>query len=274
MVEMSETTFETLHLSKTPDRIMVGAEPIFIDQGETAFLFLHGFTGSPYEGRSFAEHFARKGYAVWVPLLPGHGTAPEDMENMPYQAWLKAAEDYYGKIKAQYKRIIVCGQSMGGALALHLAARFPVDGVISLAGAIFIKNWRLYLLPFTKHLIRYQYKPNGPDIRNKMAKVKSASYYKYPTKSITQFLKLIHLVKSELPQVKSPCLLIHSQKDHTVTYKNLDYIFQHVSSKKRRKLTLKNSYHIISEDEEKIEIFEAIENFMQEIYLDENHRNP
>jgi carboxylesterase len=254
-----------------PENIMPGAEPMFIDQGKVGILFLHGFTGSTYEGRDFGFHFAQKGYAVWVPLLPGHGTRPEDLEEINYSEWLEACEQYYLSMKEQYKQVFVCGQSMGGALALHLATKYPVEGVISLAGAIILKDWRLKLLPIAKKIIRYQYKSKGPDIRSKEAKLKSASYHKYPIKSLIQFLELLDFVKPKLSQVKCPCLLIHSRRDHTITYNNLDYISRHISSPILTTLTLENSYHVISVDEEKGLIFEAVEKFLQKILNPPSH---
>ena len=245
--------------------LIPGAEPIFIDQGKTGILFLHGFTGSPYEGRDFAFHFARKGYAVWVPLLPGHGTRPEDLEGIPYQRWLEAAKSHYLEMKKHYPTVIVCGQSMGGALALHLAAGHPVDAVISLAGAIFVKDWRLRLLPLARKVLRYQYKSKGPDIRCKKNKEKMATYHKYPLSSLVQFLNLIEFVRAELPQVTSPTLIVHSRRDHTITYENLDYIYHAISATVKKTLTLEDSYHIISVDQEQRRIFEAVEAFLQEV---------
>lgn len=262
---MPENIVKRPKLPVEENNIIPGAEPMFIDQGRVGILFLHGFTGSAYEGREFGFHFARKGYAVWVPLLPGHGTRPEDLENITYQEWLDASENYYRSMKEQYKKVIVCGQSMGGALALHLAAKYPIDALVTLAGAIVMKDWRLKLLPLARKLIRYQYKSKGPDIRSKEAKKKSATYHKYPIKSLVQFLKLLDYVKAELPKVHSPALIIHSRRDHTITYANLDYIFKSISSPLKKTLALENSYHVISVDEEKMIIFDAIENFIRDI---------
>ncbi|WP_246354762.1 alpha/beta hydrolase [Nocardioides ungokensis] len=38
-------------------------------------LLLHGFSGSPASMKPWAHALAERGYAVEVPLLPGHGTA-------------------------------------------------------------------------------------------------------------------------------------------------------------------------------------------------------
>ncbi|RMF61635.1 MAG: alpha/beta fold hydrolase [Calditrichaeota bacterium] len=249
-----------------PKKLMPGAEPIFKEGGDTALLFLHGFTGSPYEGRELAEYFSQKGFTVWVPLLPGHGTEPSDLEGITYQEWIKAAEENYTLLTERYSRVVVCGQSMGGALALHLAATHPVDVLITLAAVVFLKDWRLHLLPLARKIIRYQFKSKGPDIRCKEAKSRSASYHKYPLKSLDEFLKLIHHVKSELPRIEAPALLIHSRRDHTITYENLSYIANHISSPIKKTLSLENSYHVISVDNDKHLIFNAMEEFINEIF--------
>lgn len=250
-------------LPPTPENVLPGAEPIFIDQGKTGLLFFHGYTGSPYEGRDFAYYFAQQGYGVWVPLLPGHGTRPEDLEPVSRTDWLDAADFYYQQMRQNYEKIVVCGQSMGGALALHIAAHHPVDAVVALAAAIFVKDWRLKFLPLARRVIRYYYKSKGPDISDKAAKTRSVSYPKYPLSSLIEFLKLIEAVKRELPRVTCPSLLIHSRKDHTITYENLAYIANHIASPVKHTLTLEKSYHVISVDQEKKIVFEKIHQFLQ-----------
>lgn len=252
---------------KTIPNLMLGAEPVFSKGGETGIIFFHGFTGSPYEGKEFASHFSQKGYTVWVPLLPGHGTHPRDLIDIRWSDWYRYGEDCLTKLRKQCNRIIVAGQSMGSALALSLAANHPVEAVVSLAGAVFLKDWRLIFLPIARKIIPYHYKSRGPDVSLKEAKKNSASYRKYPVKSIDEFLSLLDFAKGNLKKINAPLLLIHSKNDHTVTYKNMDYIYTHVSSAIRKKFTLQNSYHIVSIDNERVEVFQIIENFLKELEL-------
>jgi len=247
--------------------LMPGAEPVFFDEGDTGIIFFHGFTGSPYEGKEFASQFSQRGYTVWVPLLPGHGTRPEDLVNISWSDWYAFGEDCLSKLKKQCSKIILAGQSMGSSLALSLAAHHPVEAVISLAGAVFIKDWRLILLPIARKFIPYHYKSRGPDISLKEAKKNSASYRKYPVKSIDEFLSLLNFAKDNLKKINAPLLLIHSKNDHTVTYKNMDFINNHVSSVIKRKFTVENSYHIVSVDKDRDQVFQIIENFLKELNL-------
>ena len=50
-------------------------------------LLVHGFTGSPASMRPWGEFLNSKGYTVRVPLLPGHGTQPEDLNKVKWQEW-------------------------------------------------------------------------------------------------------------------------------------------------------------------------------------------
>jgi carboxylesterase len=254
--------------STTNRKIMPGAEPIYIDQGRTGLLFFHGFTGSPYEGRPFAQHFSQKGYGVWVPLLPGHGTNPDELLTTSYKDWLNFAEQEYQRMTQQYETVIVCGQSMGGALALHVAAKFPVKGLVTLAAAIHLNNWRTRILPLVGFFRKYRYKVSGPDIADQKARAESASYTYYPTASVIEFMRLIRHVETELPAVTAPTLLFHALEDHVIPYRTMDYIKKNIASKYIRTVTLRKSYHVISVDYEKELIFSEIEHFInQQIFV-------
>jgi carboxylesterase len=147
-------------------------------------------------------------------------------------------------------------------LALRLAARQPVRGLVTLAGAVFLKDWRLSLLPLARNFITFHYKSKGPDIKDRNMKPKIPTYHKYPVRSIDELLSLFKSVRNDLASVKTPALLIHSKSDRTVHFNNLDYIMNHISSGVKEKLVLEESYHVISIDVEKELIFNRIKEFI------------
>ena len=250
----------------TMDGLMPGAEPVSIKGNKTGFLFIHGFTGASYEGREMAHWLHdREGLTVSVPLLPGHGSKPEDLKGINWIDWYLHARNKFLELKESCDRIFVCGQSMGGAIALQIASHHSVSGVITLAGAAFLKDWRLKLLPFARYIIPYQHKSKGPDIRNKEIKGRVASYHKYPVKSIDQFLALLEHTRGDLPEVIAPALLIHARMDRTVHISNLKYIYDHISSRQKEMIVLEKSYHVISIDIEKEIVFNNILSFIKKI---------
>ncbi len=243
--------------------VLPGAEAMSLKGNEVGFLFIHGFTGTPFEGHELASHLHTKlGVTVSVPLLPGHGTAPEELIGLQWEDWYRAVRSEYLRLNSNCSKIVVCGQSMGGTLALHLASHHPVDGLITLAGAAYLKDWRLALLPLAKHLVPYQHKSKGPDVRDKAAKAKIPSYPKYPVKSVVELLEMMRHTREDLFEITAPALLFHSRNDRTVHFSNLDYIYDNISSRAKEKIVLDNSYHIISLDFDKQQIYEKIESFI------------
>jgi carboxylesterase len=246
--------------------LMPGAEPVFLSGNKTGFIFIHGFTGASYEGQELATWLHEKeGFTVSVPLLPGHGTRPEDLNGVKWIDWYLYARNKFLELKESCDKVFVCGQSMGGAIALQIASHHSVDGVITLAGAAFLKDWRLKLLPLARHIVPYQHKSKGPDIRNKELKSEVASYHKYPVKSVDQFLALLEHTRGDLPEVTAPALLMHARKDRTVHFSNLQYIFDHISSQQKEMVVLEKSYHVISIDIEKEIVFNRILSFIKKI---------
>ena len=88
-------------------------------------LVLHGFTGNPQSMRPLAESLATAGFTVELPLLPGHGTAIEDMIPTRFADWSEAAETAYDGLARRCEAVAVAALSMGGTLALWLAERHP-----------------------------------------------------------------------------------------------------------------------------------------------------
>src|SRR5664280_811509 len=105
--------------------IIPGCEPWSADGGSHGVLVLHGFTGNPQSMRPLAEAVAAAGYTVELPLLPGHGTAVEDLVPTRWDDWSEGAEAAYRALAARCDKVVVSGLSMGGTLTCWLAARHP-----------------------------------------------------------------------------------------------------------------------------------------------------
>ena len=99
------------------------------EAGSTGVLLFHGFTATTAEMRPVATAFHDAGLTVSAPLLPGHGTRPQDLNRVRWQDWTSAAEAAYQDLAARCERVVVGGESMGAVVALGLAARHPDAGV-------------------------------------------------------------------------------------------------------------------------------------------------
>src|SRR5258707_10794626 len=96
------------------------SDPFALGDGPDACLLLHGLTGSPAEVRPVAEALAAAGIRAIGPLLPGHGTVPEDLYTVTRQDLLRAAESALLSLGGA-RRIYLCGLSAAAPLAHPLA---------------------------------------------------------------------------------------------------------------------------------------------------------
>ena len=97
--------------------------PIRVDaDGPECCLCVHGFTSCPAVYTELAERLAGMGYALSAPLLPGHGTTPEDLGAVAELEWFEAVAREYEALRGRYRTIHVVGLSLGGAIASWLAA--------------------------------------------------------------------------------------------------------------------------------------------------------
>src|ERR1039458_10069086 len=102
---------------------MAGAEPFSAAGAPQGALVLHGFTGNPFSIRGVAAAIAAAGLTVEAPLLPGHGTAVDDLLETRWSDWSRAAEAAYLDLAARCEKVAVVGLSMGGTLTCWLGER-------------------------------------------------------------------------------------------------------------------------------------------------------
>jgi pimeloyl-ACP methyl ester carboxylesterase len=91
-------------------------------QGRDSLVFIHGAGGSRTSWRLQEAYFSRA-FNVIIMELPGHGAAQGQgaQEIKDYTLWIKGALDEL-KLSSPF----VIGHSMGGAITMDLAIRFPV----------------------------------------------------------------------------------------------------------------------------------------------------
>ncbi len=246
--------------------VMKGAEPVFLkgERSDQAILCIHGFTGSPYEFREYANQFHSRGYTVSVPLLAGHGTSPADLEQTTWIDWWESVKSAYRALRKEYEIIHVIGLSMGGTLGLHLASHYEVGKLMVLASPVFLNDPKLKWVPFAKYFLRFRKKENGPDILDENARESAVHYELQPLKSIHQLLKLLEHVRNDLPEVRCPTLLIYALEDQVVPFENQNFIFRQIASVKKEKVILKKSHHILPLDIEKETVFNHLMTFLRE----------
>jgi carboxylesterase len=69
--------------------------------------------------------------------MRGHMGSRKDLAFIKYTEWIKSVELSLIELQAQYERVVIIGFSMGGLIAVNLATKYEVDGIITLNTPIY-----------------------------------------------------------------------------------------------------------------------------------------
>jgi carboxylesterase len=229
--------------------------PYWLGEGDRGVLLLHGFAGTPPEMRPLAEELVRRGFTVYAPLLAGHGTSPEELEATDHQDWIRSADEALDQLRERCQWVGVAGQSMGATLALHLGASRPeLRAIVTQAGFLRLRDWRVRLLPLVKHLVRWDIPSGEVDLYNPEAVHELYSYARRPTRAIAELARLGQLVGNELAAVFRPILVLQGGRDSVVDPSNASQIIGGVSSEVRGYRLFLRSGHGLSVDVDREEV--------------------
>jgi len=246
----------------TTPRVLPGAEPFRFDAGPRGALLLHGFTGAPTSMRPFGEWLASQGVSSVGPRLPGHGTTWEDLETATWRQWEREALAALDDLSSRCDRVIVVGQSMGGALALHVAAtnQERLRGVVAINPIV--RRPDLLFAPVARLVMRSA-KGIGNDI--KKPGQDELVYTRIPLRAVNQMGKLLRAADRELPTLTLPLLVFNAVEDHTVKPANSQRVIARAASAKKDLLLLSNSYHVATLDYDAPYIFDQTLRFIDEV---------
>lgn len=207
--------------------------PFSLGDGPDACLLLHGLTGAPSEVRPVGEALARAGFHAVGPLLPGHGTRPEDLDQVTRSDLFEAARAALLGLRGA-RRIYLCGLSAGALLSLELAARgFAREGLppisrlallapaIDFAGLTWVFTSILGRLPALSFIL----KKGGREVQAQAALGAQAasgdpsnpdgSYRGVPLRWGRELRLLSAEALAIAPSVRTPALILHGARDRT-----------------------------------------------------------
>lgn len=243
--------------------------PTLPSRPQHAALLIHGLAGSPQEMRSLAKRLQEEGYAVHVPLLPGHGTSPHDLARTTWHDWYRPVRETFLELSSRYQTVSVAGLCMGSLLALKLGREFGdrINALSVVSTTLAFDGWSIpwyrCFLPLGYYSpLRYVYSfpeqhPYG--IKNRRIRQKVAQeigkqtfhYAKTPIRAIHQMEKLIGSVKRDIPHITVPTCIIHAHEDDITSKRSAHYLERHLASHMLRTLWLDDSYHLATLDNQR-----------------------
>ncbi|WP_284979524.1 alpha/beta fold hydrolase [Arthrobacter sp. fls2-241-R2A-200] len=222
----------------------------------------HGFTGSPLSLMPWAEYLAGQGFAVSVPLLPGHGTSWHDLSATKWQDWYTTFEGSYVDLARRTRSCFVAGLSMGGAVALRVAALHDVPGVVLVNPGLSFYDRRVKYVAALKYFKR----TTTPIVEDRPTPVSTedGDYSQTPLASVHELKKLFRSATRALPEVLAPTLIFKSTEDAVVPPTSVESITRHIGARRLKVVTLPHSGHVATLDADAPTIFEESAGFFRQ----------
>ena len=251
------------------DGIIAGAEPFELHaSGGRAVLLVHGGGDTPQTLRYLADVLHARGYAVRAPLLPGHGRALRDFTNVTADAWLDAVRAEYRALRARYPWVGLVGLSMGGALAVQLAAE--LDGELP---ALALVAPYLTIPPFVRRAARLapvwgpvlpyvRSADSGRSIHDPAEEAKSRAYGIFTAAALRALALTADRASALLPRVAAPTLVIQSRQDNRVTPEACEQCFRALGAREKRLTWVEGAGHIITVDYGRERVFSELADWL------------
>ncbi len=244
--------------------IIPGGEPFFFRAGEAGCLLIHGFPGAPNEMRGLGDALASAGYTALGVRLRGHGTQPADLTRVMKEDWQADVEDGLAWLKGCTTKQVAIGLSLGGMLALNLAAGTELAGVVAMA-----TPWRL---PALAHGLRpaipllgkvwRQRTPDEPsDWVDPGAAATNVHYPVQTLQAVGQVVDQLEQTQASLEQVTCPVLLLYSDGDLTAPPGHGESYQGHLGNAEVRLIRITGSGHNLPRDAARDQVYRQITEF-------------
>lgn len=229
-----------------------------LEEKNIGFLIIHGFGGSIEEIEPLNKYLLSNGFLTACPTLKGHTGKRKDLKGISYSEWINSAEEGLLQLGAQSEKIILIGFSMGGLIAVNLALKHKVCGIIMLSTPIYHWDFKRIFLNIMEDLKKGNYDN---------LKIYAGASLALPFSSMLNFKFLLHKTKALLKQINCPILIAQGLKDDTVKHRSAKYIFNKVSSKNKVLKYYNKSNHIICKSEDQKKLFNDIKAFINDIFI-------
>lgn len=249
---MTSATAETTSLDPRPST-EPWSSPGSGARANRAIFLVHGFTGSPYSLRPLGGMLARRGFAVEIPRLPGHGTTWREMLPTRYDDWRAAVHATAKRLKERYEHLVLVGLSMGGTLSLDVATGTDakVSGVVTINAQILDRDGLAVKLgPYIEKVLPIVPAALAGLTANDIAKpgMVEEAYPLVPTAAGNSLLRALPRVRMQLANTPCPVLVIYSRNDHSVPPANSRALLELIKAPRLEELVLERSYHVATLD--------------------------
>ena len=258
-----------MHESENADTapILRGAQTIDLqEEGSPGVLLLHGFGDTPQTLALLARKLHKSGYSVLAPLLPGHGRSMEAFEKSGANDWITAARRACIEMRSRYDSVAVVGLSMGGALAVLLAAELNDIPALVLIAPYLGMSRRLRFAAATHwlwgRLVGEVNARNPRSIHDPIEREKNLAYGAITGRQLFELSKVVRRARKALPGVRVPTLIIQSREDPRCPPEVAEFTLKAVGAREKKLIWTEGAGHIITVDYGRERVFSEVEKWL------------
>jgi carboxylesterase len=248
--------------------VLKGAETIDLrEAGSHGVLLLHGFGDTPQTLSQLARTLKRAGYSVFVPLLPGHGRNMDAFIRSRAEEWIEAARSSLSELRGESEGVSVVGLSMGGALAVILAADARDISALILIAPYLGMPRLLHVAAVTHWLwgaLAGELNGRSPlSIHDPIEREKNLAYGAVTGRGLFELSKVMSRARNALPDVTAPTLIVQSREDPRISPQVAQSALEKLGAKEKRLVWTEGAGHIITVDYGRERVFSEVEKWLR-----------
>jgi carboxylesterase len=235
------------------DGVVRGASPISLTgTRDAAVLLLHGAGDTPRTLRLTARALHDRGFTARVPLLPGHGRSLEAYGQVSADQLMDEVRDEYAALRRQYRWVAVVGLSMGGALAVRLAAsRGDIPAMVLVAPYLQMPAAARLISaasPLWGRVVPALRTTDARSIHDPVERAASLGYGVMTPAGLRALEDTAQAAWQVLPQVSAPTLVIQSPGDNRVSVDACHQGYARLGAGTKELLWVTGCGHVITVD--------------------------
>ncbi|MDB4876502.1 MAG: putative esterase [Gemmatimonadetes bacterium] len=263
MIQLTER-----HRRLGPDGVVIGGEGFVLARADApAVLLLHGAGDTPQTLRYLAGALHANGFHVAVPLLPGHGRSVRDFIRVTADQLTAAARSSYAALKSTHDWVGVIGLSMGGALAVQLAADDPQLPALGLAAPYLAMPRKIEraarLARLWGPLVPIVRSGEGLSVLDPVERDRNLAYGVFSAAGLRALRLTMRRAIDGAPRVAAPTLVVQSRQDNRISVAEAERAFARLGSREKRLEWVSGGAHIITVDYGRDEVIALLTAWMQ-----------
>jgi len=252
----------------TPDGVVVGAAGFIRERANApAVLLVHGGGDTPQTLRYLGDSLYARGFAVSAPLLPGHGRTLREFARVTADELVEATRSAYLALCSRHEWVGVIGVSMGGALAVQLAADNPEMPAMGLVAPYLAMRSEIARparwAPLWGPVVPYVDTTDGLSILDPSERERSLAYGAFSAGALRALFLVVQRAAAALPRVVTPTLIIQSRADNRITVADTEHAFARLGAREKRLEWTTGAAHVITVDYGRERVFEQLAQWME-----------